>query len=185
MTDNSNKNHCIKLADSYKDIIAYIGEDSSRQGLLKTPQRAAIAMQYLTRGYNQDLQTLINGALFTSEADEMILIKDIELYSLCEHHLLPFIGKCHIAYIPNGDIVGLSKIARRLQTQEYLSHQIANAILEVTQPKGVGLIIEAEHLCMKMRGVEKQNSMMTTSVMKGIFRDNPRTRNEFLQLLRV
>lgn len=192
MTDNSNKNHCIKLADSYKDIIAYIGEDSSRQGLLKTPQRAAIAMQYLTRGYNQDLQTLINGALFTSEADEMILIKDIELYSLCEHHLLPFIGKCHIAYIPNGKILGLSKFARivdmfarRLQTQEYLSHQIANAILEVTQPKGVGLIIEAEHLCMKMRGVEKQNSMMTTSVMKGIFRDNPRTRNEFLQLLRV
>ena len=192
MTNIAEKTHATNLADYYRNILDHIGEDSSREGLLKTPQRAAVAMQYLTRGYQQDLQSLVNDALFTSEADEMVLVKDIELYSLCEHHLLPFIGKCHIAYIPDGKILGLSKFARivdmfarRLQTQEYLSQQIATAIIEVTQPKGVAVIIEAEHLCMKMRGVEKQNSVMKTSVMKGIFRDNPRTRNEFLQLLRV
>lgn len=192
MTDITEQPHTLNLADSYRNIIEHIGEDSSREGLLKTPHRAAAAMEYLTRGYHQDLAALVNDALFTSEADEMVLVKDIELYSMCEHHLLPFIGKCHIAYIPDGKILGLSKFARivdmfarRLQTQEYLSHQIANTILEVTKPKGVAVIIEAEHLCMKMRGVEKQNSVMKTSVMKGIFRDNPRTRNEFLQLLRV
>lgn len=192
MTDILEKNTTTQLVDAYRQLLIQLGENPSREGLLKTPQRAAKALQHLTRGYQQDLTSLVNDALFTSEADEMIVVKDIELYSLCEHHLLPFFGKCHIAYVPRGKILGLSKFARivdmyarRLQTQEYLSQQIAEAILQVTQPKGVAVIIEAEHLCMKMRGVEKQNSVMKTSVMKGLFRDDTRTRNEFLQLLRV
>jgi GTP cyclohydrolase I len=179
------------LAENYKKIIQNIGENVNREGLVKTPQRAAVAMEYLTRGYQQDLESVVNGALFQSDADEMVIVKDIELYSLCEHHLLPFIGKCHIAYIPNGKILGLSKFARivdmyarRLQTQEYLSSQIATAIETVTGAKGVAVIMEAKHLCMMMRGVEKQNSIMKTSIMKGLFRDRERTRNEFLQLLR-
>ncbi len=147
-------------------------------------------MQYLTRGYQQDLETIINGALFQSDADEMVIVKDIELYSLCEHHLLPFIGKCHIAYMPNGKILGLSKFARivdmyarRLQIQENMTKQIAEAVEEVTGCRGVGVIVEAQHMCMMMRGVQKQNSMMRTSVMKGVFRDNQATRNEFMRLV--
>jgi GTP cyclohydrolase I len=158
----------------YEKIIKGIGEDPSREGLLKTPGRAAHAMQYLTRGYQQTIEEVVNKAIFDSDNDEMILVKDIELYSLCEHHLLPFIGKCHVAYIPTGKVVGLSKIARivdmyarRLQIQENLTKQIADTLMDAIQPAGVGVIIEAKHLCMMMRGVEKQNSMMTTSMMLG------------------
>lgn len=180
------------LEQHYKHIIHAIGEDVQRDGLQKTPLRAAKAFEYLTQGYQQDLDTIVNGALFESDADEMIIVKDIELYSLCEHHLLPFIGKCHIGYIPNGKILGLSKFARivdlyarRLQTQENLSSLIAAAIEQVTNAKGVAVMLEAKHLCMMMRGVEKQNSVMKTSVMKGSFRDRELSRNEFLQLIRT
>ncbi len=180
------------IAENFANIITQVGEDIHREGLAKTPQRAAAAFEYLTSGYNQDLTVLVNDAVFTSQADEMIVVKDIELYSLCEHHMLPFIGKCHIGYIPHGKILGLSKFARivdmyarRLQTQEYLSNQIAAAIAQVTGAQGVGVMIEAEHLCMKMRGVEKQNATMQTSVMIGSFREDSRTRNEFLQLLKI
>jgi GTP cyclohydrolase I len=179
------------LSKLFKDIIKGVGEDPSREGLLKTPERAARAFQYLTRGYNQTLDEVVNKAIFESDNDEMILVKDIELYSLCEHHLLPFIGKCHVAYIPTGKVIGLSKIARivdmfarRLQIQENLTKQIADTVNDAIKPAGVGVIIEAKHLCMMMRGVEKQNSMMTTSMMLGSFRDHDRTRSEFLRLVR-
>ena len=178
------------LDSYYKKIIKDIGEDPGREGLLDTPKRAARAMEYLTRGYRQTLDEVVNNAIFDSENDEMIVIKNIELYSLCEHHLLPFIGKCHVAYIPTGKVIGLSKIARivdmfarRLQIQENLTKQIADTVMEVIEPSGVGVIIEAQHLCMMMRGVEKQNSMMTTSMMLGSFRDHDRTRSEFLRLV--
>jgi GTP cyclohydrolase I len=167
-----------------------VGEDPGREGLQDTPQRAARAMQYLTRGYSQTVEEVVNDAIFESHNDEMILVKDIELYSLCEHHLLPFIGKCHVAYIPTGRVIGLSKIARivdmfarRLQIQENLTKQIADTLMAAIRPAGVGVIIEAQHLCMMMRGVEKQNSMMTTSMMLGSFRDHDRTRSEFLKLV--
>ena len=179
-----------QIAEQLESIIETLGEDPKRQGLMNTPKRAAKSLQYLTRGYQENLNALINGALFESEMDEMVIIKDIELYSLCEHHLLPFFGKCHVAYIPNGKVLGLSKIARivdmfsrRLQIQENLTKQIAESILEITEARGVGVVIEAQHLCMMMRGVEKQNSCMTTSMMLGIFRDNARTRSEFLDLI--
>lgn len=175
----------------FKNIIEAIGENPDREGLRDTPKRAAAAMEFLTQGYHQDLNTIVNGALFESQNDEMVLVKDIELYSLCEHHLLPFIGKCHVAYVPRGKILGLSKIARivdmharRLQVQENLTREIANSMLEVTNAKGIGVIIEAKHLCMMMRGVEKQNSVMTTSVMLGLLREDPRTRAEFLSLVK-
>jgi GTP cyclohydrolase I len=175
----------------YRDIIRGVGEDPGREGLQDTPQRAARAMQYLTRGYSQTVEEVVNDAIFESHNDEMILVKDIELYSLCEHHLLPFIGKCHVAYIPTGRVIGLSKIARivdmfarRLQIQENLTKQIADTLMAAIRPAGVGVIIEAQHLCMMMRGVEKQNSMMTTSMMLGSFRDHDRTRSEFLKLVR-
>ncbi len=175
----------------YRDIISGVGEDPGREGLQDTPQRAARAMQYLTRGYSQTVEEVVNDAIFESDNDEMILVKDIELYSLCEHHLLPFIGKCHVAYIPTGRVIGLSKIARivdmfarRLQIQENLTKQIADTLMMAIRPAGVGVIIEAQHLCMMMRGVEKQNSMMTTSMMLGSFRDHDRTRSEFLKLVR-
>ena len=178
------------LAEHYSALIAGVGEDLSRDGLLDTPQRAAKALQYLTRGYNLTLEEVVNNAIFESENDEMVIIKDIELYSLCEHHLLPFIGKCHVAYLPTGKVIGLSKIARivdmyarRLQIQETLTKQIADVIMDITQASGVGVIIEAKHLCMMMRGVEKQNSLMKTSMMCGTFRTNQRTRDEFLQLI--
>jgi GTP cyclohydrolase I len=174
----------------YRDIIRGVGEDPGREGLQDTPQRAARAMQYLTRGYSQTVEEVVNDAIFESHNDEMILVKDIELYSLCEHHLLPFIGKCHVAYIPTGRVIGLSKIARivdmfarRLQIQENLTKQIADTLMAAIRPAGVGVIIEAQHLCMMMRGVEKQNSMMTTSMMLGSFRDHDRTRSEFLKLV--
>ncbi|HEX4870582.1 MAG TPA: GTP cyclohydrolase I FolE [Moraxellaceae bacterium] len=179
------------MDNAYASLITAIGEDLSRPGLDKTPHRAAEAFKYLCKGYNESLDAIVNGAIFPSDNDEMVIVKDIELYSLCEHHLLPFIGKAHVAYLPSGKVIGLSKIARivdmfarRLQIQENLTKQIADAILAVTDAKGVGVIIEAQHMCMMMRGVEKQNSVMKTSVMLGQFRNNPQTRSEFLSLVR-
>lgn len=178
------------MKDHFAKIIESIGEDLSRPGLLDTPKRAAKAFEFLTNGYNQDLDKVINNALFPSESNDMVIVKDIELYSMCEHHMLPFFGKAHIGYIPNGKVLGLSKIARivdmfsrRLQIQENLSSQIAETIASVTGAKGVAVIIEAKHLCMMMRGVEKQNSSMRTSAMLGAFRENASTRAEFLSLI--
>jgi GTP cyclohydrolase IA len=178
------------LIQAYSTIIAEI-DDLTRPGVRDTPQRAAKAMEFLTRGYRQTLDEVVNGALFPAENREMIVVQDIELYSLCEHHLLPFIGKCHVGYIPNGKVLGLSKVARvvdmfarRLQIQEELTIQIAEALQSVTGAEDVGVIIEARHLCMMMRGVEKQNSRMKTSAMLGAFRENPATRGEFLDLLK-
>lgn len=178
------------MEEQYRSILEMIGEDPSRGGLLDTPARAAKAMSFLTRGYGETLEQVVNNALFDSETSEMILVQDIELYSMCEHHILPFIGKCHVAYVPTGKVLGLSKVARivdmyarRLQIQENLTKQIAEAIQEVTEASGVGVIIEAQHMCMMMRGVEKQNSKMKTSVMLGSFRDNQITRAEFLSLI--
>jgi GTP cyclohydrolase I len=177
------------MQDAFAKIITDIGEDLNRDGLRDTPQRAAKAFQFLTRGYHQNLDEVINGALFDSDCNEMVLVKDIELYSMCEHHMLPFIGKCHVAYIPTGKVLGLSKVARiidmyarRLQIQENLTKQIATTIRDVTNAAGVGVIIEARHMCMMMRGVEKQNSVMKTSAMLGAFQNNPATRSEFLAL---
>ncbi|MCC5881661.1 MAG: GTP cyclohydrolase I FolE [Halomonas sp.] len=179
-----------ELAGFYRQIILELGEDPNREGLRDTPKRAAKAMQFLTRGYSQTLEEIVNGAVFQSETDEMVLIKDIELYSMCEHHLLPFIGKCHIAYLPSGKVLGLSKFARivdmyarRMQIQENLTRQVAEAVQQVTGARGVAVVIEARHLCMMMRGVEKQNSSMSSSMMLGAFRDNPTTRQEFLTLV--
>ncbi len=179
-----------KLESLYTDLLKEIGEDPHREGLLKTPERAARAFQFLTAGYQQSVDEVVNEALFSSDIDEMVLLKNIELYSMCEHHLLPFVGQCHIAYLPNGKVLGISKIARlvnvfarRLQIQENLTKQIADTLLAVTGAHGVGVIIEAQHFCMMMRGVEKQNSVLTTSVMLGEFRDNAQTRSEFLNLL--
>jgi GTP cyclohydrolase I len=178
------------MEQHYSAILTEIGEDISREGLLDTPKRAAKAMQYLCRGYQQSLDEVTNNALFSSDNSEMVLVREIELYSLCEHHLLPFIGKAHVAYIPNGKVLGLSKVARivemfarRLQIQENLTRQIADAIQQVTGALGVAVVIEARHMCMMMRGVEKQNSSMITSVMLGEFRDNAATRSEFLSLI--
>ena len=180
-----------RLEEYYRQIIEGVGEDLDREGLEKTPERAAKAMQYLTRGYTQTIDEVVNNAIFESDNDQMILVKDIELYSLCEHHMLPFIGKCHVAYIPTGKVIGLSKIARivdmyarRLQIQENLTKQIADTLMDAIQPAGVGVIIEARHLCMMMRGVEKQNSKMTTSMMLGTFLNHDRTRSEFLRLVK-
>lgn len=181
----------MELDALYLNLLRAIGEDDTRDGLKDTPQRAARAMAFMTRGYQEDLHTLVNGAIFDADSDEMVIVKNIELYSLCEHHLLPFIGQCHVAYLPNKKVIGLSKVARivdlfarRLQIQENLTKQIADALLEVTGASGVGVIIEAKHLCMMMRGVEKQNSTMTTSVMLGGMRSDPRTRLEFLTLVK-
>ncbi|WP_166256733.1 GTP cyclohydrolase I FolE [Marinobacter salicampi] len=185
MTDKLNL-----LTGHYREIIANLGENPEREGLQNTPERAAKAMQFLTKGYAQNLEDLVNGAIFESQMDEMVIIQDIELYSLCEHHLLPFIGKCHIAYIPQGRVLGLSKFARivdmyarRLQIQENLTREIATAVESVTNAKGVAVVIEAQHMCMMMRGVEKQNSLMKTSVMLGSFRQSQATRTEFLTLI--
>lgn len=178
------------LAERYREIIAGVGENVERDGLRDTPLRAAKAMQFLTHGYSADLDSIVNGAVFDSSTDEMVVVQDIELYSLCEHHLLPFIGKCHIAYLPNGQVLGLSKFARivdmfarRLQIQENLTREIAEAIQRVTGSRGVAVVIEAKHMCMMMRGVEKQNSVMSTSVMLGTFRESQATRQEFLTLI--
>lgn len=179
------------MKEEFAKIIAALGEDLQRPGLVDTPQRAATAFEFLTSGYHKQLDEIVNDAIFPSEANEMIIVKDIELFSMCEHHLLPFIGKAHVAYIPTGQVIGLSKIARivdmfarRLQIQEQLTGQIADTIQQVTNAAGVGVIIEAKHLCMMMRGVEKQNSSMKTSAMLGSFRDNAATRAEFLSLLK-
>ncbi|MDE2150064.1 MAG: GTP cyclohydrolase I FolE [Gammaproteobacteria bacterium] len=175
----------------YRAILEAVGENPEREGLLQTPHRAAKAMAFLTRGYHQDIGDIVNGAVFSTTNNEMVIVKDIELYSLCEHHLLPFIGRAHVAYLPNDKVLGLSKIprivdmyARRLQIQETLTQQIGDCIQQVVEPKGVAVVIEAKHLCAMMRGVEKQNSSMTTSMMLGRFREDPRTRQEFLTLIK-
>lgn len=178
------------MNDAFTAILNEIGEDPTREGLIDTPQRASKAMRFLTSGYQKTIDEVVNGALFQSESNEMIVVQDIEMYSMCEHHMLPFIGKCHVAYIPTGKVLGLSKVARivemfarRLQIQENLTREIAEAVQSVTAASGVSVIIEAKHMCMMMRGVEKQNSVMKTSVMLGEFRHNPTTRMEFLSLL--
>ena len=179
------------LADQVREMIRQVGEDPGRDGLIKTPERVAKSMRFLTSGYRQDVDKVLNGALFDVAYDEMVIVKDIEIFSLCEHHLLPFFGRCHVAYIPTRKVIGLSKIprlvevfARRLQVQERLTTQIAETIMEKIDPRGVGVVIEARHLCMIMRGVEKQNSIAVTSAMLGVFRSAHRTREEFLTLLR-
>jgi GTP cyclohydrolase I len=178
------------MEQAFRKILEQVGEDPEREGLLDTPSRAAKAMEFLTKGYGETLESLVNEALFASDTSEMILVQDIELYSMCEHHMLPFIGKCHVAYLPTGRVLGLSKVARivdmyarRLQIQENLTKQIAEAIHSVTGAAGVGVIIEAQHMCMMMRGVEKQNSMMKTSMMLGQFQADQSTRMEFLSIL--
>jgi len=172
------------------EILRKIGEDPSREGLLKTPHRVAKAWRYLTEGYDKDLNEVLNGAIFEEQYNEMVIVKDIDFYSMCEHHLLPFFGKCHVAYIPNNKIVGLSKIprivdvfARRLQVQERMTQQIADALQSALQPMGVAVVCEGRHMCMMMRGVQKQNSVATTSEMLGAFRTNQKTREEFLRLI--
>jgi GTP cyclohydrolase I len=181
----------LSTEDLYRELLLRIGEDPGRNGLVDTPQRMAKSMQFLTRGYTMDASVVLHNALFNVDYDEMVIVKDIEFFSLCEHHLLPFFGKAHIAYVPNGKVIGLSKIprlvdmfARRLQVQERLTRQIADAIEEAIQPQGVAIIIEAQHLCMMMRGVEKQHSSTTTSAMLGVFKTQLQTRNEFLSLVR-
>ena len=178
------------MEKAFAKIIESIGEDISRDGLVDTPARAAKAMSYLTRGYTQSLDEVVNNALFDSDNSEMVVVTNIEFYSLCEHHMLPFIGRAHVAYIPQGKVIGLSKIARivdmfarRLQIQENMSKEIAEAIMQVTNAEGVGVVIEAEHMCMKMRGVEKQNSVMKTSMLLGSFRNRAATRAEFFSLV--
>ncbi len=180
------------MHDLFAQIITQAGEDLTREGLRDTPMRAANAFQYLTSGYSESLDDIINGALFDSAMSEMVVVKHVELYSMCEHHLLPFFGKCHVGYLPENKVIGLSKIARivdyfskRLQIQERLTSEIAECIAKVTGARGVAVVIESQHLCMMMRGVEKQNSVMTTSVMLGEFRNNPASRMEFLHLIQA
>ena len=179
------------LESLVKEMLCQLGEDPEREGLIKTPDRVSRSLRFLTSGYKQDVDKVLNGALYTVACDEMVLVKNIELFSLCEHHLLPFFGSCHVAYIPRGKVIGLSKIprlvdlfARRLQIQERLTTQIAETIMEKINPLGVGVVIEAKHLCMIMRGVEKQNSVAVTSALLGSFRKDSQTRNEFLTLVR-
>jgi GTP cyclohydrolase IA len=179
------------MEQSFLGLLEAIGEDPQREGLQRTPNRAARAFEFLTNGYRQNLDEIINGAIYDSDASEIILVKDIELYSMCEHHLLPFIGRAHVAYIPKGRVIGLSKVARivdvfarRLQIQEQLTVQIADALMKTLKPTGVAVVIEAKHLCMMMRGVEKQNSVMKTSCLLGVFKEDARTRSEFLSLLK-
>ncbi len=179
------------MQDIIGRLLAEIGEDTSREGLLDTPKRVEKSFRFLTSGYKADVDEVINNALFTVDYNEMVIVKDIDFYSLCEHHLLPFFGKCHVAYIPNGRVLGLSKIprvveifSRRLQVQERLTNQIAATILEKVRPLGVGVVLEATHLCMSMRGIQKQNSAAVTSAMLGSFRSDARTRSEFLSLIK-
>ncbi|MFC1808526.1 GTP cyclohydrolase I FolE [Candidatus Omnitrophota bacterium] len=179
------------IEQEVKSILKKLGEDPTREGLLKTPERVRDSLEFLTKGYKEDIKTLLNGAVFTEKYDEMVIVKDIELFSMCEHHLLPFYGKCHVAYLPNGRIIGLSKIpriieafARRLQVQERLTSQIADTLMELLNPLGVAVVIEATHLCMVMRGVEKQHSVAVTSSMLGVFRTDNSARNEFLSLIK-
>ena len=180
------------MQDLIRRMLAELGEDPDREGLAATPKRVEQSLKFLTRGYQADVDTVINNALFTVDYSEMVIVKDIDFYSLCEHHLLPFFGKCHVAYIPSNKVIGLSKIprlvevfSRRLQVQERLTNQIADTILEKIAPRGVAVVMEGTHLCMSMRGVEKQNSFAVTSAMHGIFRDKARTRMEFLELIRL
>lgn len=180
-----------RIAGAYRELLECVGENIDREGLQRTPDRAARALEFLTQGYRQNLDQIVNGAVFESRASEIILVKDIELYSLCEHHLLPFIGRAHVAYLPNGKVIGLSKVARivdvfarRLQIQENLTTQIAESLMRCLEPSGVAVVVEAKHLCMMMRGVEKQNSVMKTSCLLGIFKEDARTRSEFLSLLK-
>ena len=180
-----------ELSDLFRRVLEGLGEDVNRDGLQKTPSRVARSMKYLTSGYHVDVSKLLNGALFDVCYDQMVIVKDIEIYSLCEHHLLPFYGKCHVAYVPNKKVIGLSKIprlvdvfARRLQVQERLTRQIGEAITDAISPQGVAVILEAQHLCMMMRGVEKQHSSTVTSAMLGVFKTQLQTRNEFLSLVR-
>ncbi len=181
--------HLEPFADKIREVLAALGEDPDREGLLKTPERVESSLRFLTQGYHQSVAEAIGDAVFAESHQSMIMVRDIELYSLCEHHLLPFFGRAHVAYIPNGKILGLSKVARivdvfarRLQVQERLTDQIADAIMDVLRPTGVGVVIEAAHFCMMMRGVEKQNSRTVTSALRGIFRDDSKTRVEFLRL---
>lgn len=188
--------HNVNLHDAtteeiYRELLRRVGEDPSRDGLLKTPDRMQKSLSFLTRGYQQSATEILRGALFDVEYDEMVIVRDIEFYSLCEHHMLPFFGKAHVAYIPKGKVIGLSKVARlvdvfarRLQVQERMTRQVADSIVDAIDPQGVAVILEAQHLCMMMRGVEKQQSMTTTSAMLGVFRDSPQTRNELLSLIR-
>ncbi len=188
--ENYNEEIILQLSENYKKILDLIGEDSKREGLIKTPERVAKAMQYLTNGYSIEPSDILRTAKFKEEYSQMVIVKDIEIYSICEHHLLPFFGKAHVAYIPNGYITGLSKIARiteayarRLQVQERLTVQILNCIQETLNPMGVAVVIEAKHLCMMMRGIQKQNSVTTTSAFTGEFLDNIKTREEFIHLI--
>ena len=181
-----------EMQDIIRRLLAELGEDPSREGLRDTPKRVEKSLQFLTSGYSADVDSVLNNALFTVDYNEMVIVKDIDFYSLCEHHLLPFFGKCHVAYIPQGHVIGLSKIprlvdifARRLQIQERLTSQIADTLLAKVQPMGVAVVMEASHLCMSMRGVEKQNSVAVTSAMLGVFREDARTRSEFLELIRM
>ena len=179
------------MQEIVRNMLLAIGEDPSREGLLKTPERVEKSMKFLTRGYSQNLDDIVNGALFEAESDDMIIVRDIEFFSMCEHHMLPFFGKCHVGYLPRKKILGLSKVARivdmfarRLQIQERMTNQIATALMTILDAEGVGVVIEAQHLCMQMRGVEKQNSITTTSSMQGSFRSTLATRNEFTRLIR-
>jgi len=184
------KNNIDKIENLIHELLIQIGEDPNREGIKKTPERVAKAWQFLAKGYEQNLDKIINDAIFTEDYDEMVTVKDIDFFSLCEHHLLPFFGKAHVAYIPNGKIIGLSKVprivdmfSRRLQVQERMTQQIAKTLKSVLSPKGVAVVLEGEHMCMQMRGVEKQNSYATTSSMKGIFLKDSRTREEFLNII--
>ncbi|MEI3039486.1 MAG: GTP cyclohydrolase I FolE [Victivallales bacterium] len=179
------------IEEEIRQILLDLGEDPEREGLVKTPERVRKSLQFLTRGYKQDINAVINGAIFNEDCDDMIIVRDIEFYSMCEHHMLPFFGKCHIGYVPNGKVFGVSKLARlvdvfarRLQIQERMTRQIAAQIMESIAPEGVGVVVEAQHLCMLMRGVEKQNSVMKTSCMLGSFRREQATRLEFLNLIK-
>jgi GTP cyclohydrolase I len=181
----------VSIEKEVKSILLKLGEDPEREGLIKTPERVAKSFAFLTSGYSQSLEKVVNGALFEAESDDMVIVRDIEFFSMCEHHMLPFFGKCHVGYIPDKKIIGVSKVARivemfarRLQIQERLTREIAHAINDILGCRGVGVVIEAQHLCMQMRGVEKQNSVMTTSSMLGIFRRELATRNEFTRLIR-
>ena len=174
-----------------RQMLIELGEDPTREGLVKTPERVARSYEFLTRGYHQDLEKVVNGALFEAESDDMVIVRDIEFFSLCEHHMLPFFGKCHVGYIPKKKIIGVSKIARivdvfarRLQVQERMTNQISQALMTILDAEGVGVVVEGQHLCMQMRGVEKQHSVMTSSSMRGVFRRELATRNEFTRLIR-
>ena len=180
------------LAKFYEQMLHRIGEDINRKGLIKTPQRAAESMKFMTQGYKQNIKRVLNDAIFDSDSDDIVIVRDIEFYSLCEHHILPFFGKCHVGYIPNGKIIGLSKIprivdmyARRLQVQERLTHQIAHALNEALEPLGIAVVMEAQHMCMMIRGVQKQNSKAITSSVLGVFRDDSSTKAEWMSLLQI